>query len=156
METYLWLHGNLVADPVLRTTANGASVANFRVASSGRRFDRASNEFRDTEPTFMSVSCWRGMAGNVMATLRKGDGVVVIGRLVYRSYDDRQGTRRSVHEVDAVAVGPDLSRYAADVRRPQRPSEPPATDPAAPAPREPERSAERDGELAPVGDAAAA
>jgi single-strand DNA-binding protein len=120
MDTYVTLHGNLVADPVQRATASGAAVVGFRLAASGRRFDKQSGEFRDSDTIYMSVSCWRGLGGNVLASLRKGDSVVVLGRLLHRTYDDRQGTRRSVHELDAIAVGPDLARCAVDLRRPQR------------------------------------
>jgi single-strand DNA-binding protein len=117
MDTYLTVAGNLTADPTEHSTANGASVVHLRVASSGRRFDKASGEFRDGDPLFITVSCWRSLAMNVMATLRKGDSVIAQGRLIYRSYEDKQGNRRSVHELDAIAVGPDLSRWPADVRR---------------------------------------
>jgi single-strand DNA-binding protein len=123
MDTYLTVAGNLTADPTQHSTANGASVVHLRVASSGRRFDRASGEFRDGDPLFITVSCWRSLALNVMATLRKGDSVIAQGRLIYRSYEDKQGNRRSVHELDAIAVGPDLSRWPADVRRPPKPAE---------------------------------
>lgn len=121
MDTYLTVAGNLTADPTLHSTANGASVVHLRVASSGRRFDKASGEFRDGDPLFITVSCWRSLAMNVIATLRKGDSVIAQGRLIYRSYEDKQGNRRSVHELDAIAVGPDLSRWPVDVRRPPKP-----------------------------------
>jgi single-strand DNA-binding protein len=83
---------------------------------------------------FINVSCWRGLGGNVFATLRKGDSVLVHGRLLYRSYDDKQGNRHNVHEIDAIALGPDLSRCAADLRRAVRPSEQAAERAAAQAP----------------------
>jgi single-strand DNA-binding protein len=117
MDTYLTVHGNLTADPEQRSTASGTTVVHFRIASSGRRFDKATGEFRDGDTMFMAVSCWRTLAGNVMATLRKGDSVIVLGRLLHRTYDDKQGNRRSVHEIDAIAVGPDLARCPADLRR---------------------------------------
>jgi single-strand DNA-binding protein len=120
MDTYLTVHGNLTADPTHRTTASGATVVGIRVASSGRRFDKASGEFRDGDPMFIAASCWRGLGGHVLASLRKGDSVIVYGRLLSRTYDDKQGNRRSVHEIDAIAVGPDLARCAADLRRPAR------------------------------------
>jgi single-strand DNA-binding protein len=124
MDTYLTVQGNLVADPVTRSTASGATVVGFRIASSGRRFDKPTGEFRDGDPMFITVSCWRSLGTNVAASLRKGDSIVARGRLIYRTYDDRQGVRRSVHELDAIAVGPDLARCPVDVRRPQRPAEP--------------------------------
>lgn len=120
MDTYVTVQGNLTADPIGRSTTAGASVVGFRIASSARRFDRETKEFRDGEPLYISVSCWRALGQNVNATLRKGDSVIVHGRLTYRTYDDKVGTRRSVHEIDAVAVGPDLTRCPADLRRPSR------------------------------------
>jgi single-strand DNA-binding protein len=138
MDTYVTVQGNLVADPTQRTTANGATVVHIRVASSGRKFDRASGEFRDGDPMFISVSCWRSLGGHVLASLRKGDSVIVHGRLLSRTYDDKQGIRHNVHEIDAIAVGPDLGRCAADLRRPVRAAEPPAS-----APGEPEASPSR-------------
>ncbi len=123
MDTYLTVQGNLVADPVTRSTASGATVVAFRIASSGRRFDKTAGEFRDGDPMFITVSCWRGLGTNVAASLRKGDSIVARGRLTFRSYDDRQGVRRSVHELDAIAVGPDLARCPVDIRRPHRPAE---------------------------------
>jgi single-strand DNA-binding protein len=123
MDCFVTVQGNLVDNPVGRTTASGASVVSIRIASNSRRFDRASNEFKDGDPMYISVSCWRTLGAHVLASLRKGDSVVVHGRLNYRTYDDRQGNRRSVHEIDAIAVGPDLARCAADLRRPARPSE---------------------------------
>jgi single-strand DNA-binding protein len=128
MDTYLTVQGNLVADPVTRSTASGATVVGFRIASSGRRFDKAAGEFRDADPMFITVSCWRGLGINVASSLRKGDSIVAQGRLTYRTYDDRQGVRRSVHELDAIAVGPDLARCPVDVRRPHRPSDPVSAD----------------------------
>jgi single-strand DNA-binding protein len=128
MDTYVTVTGNLTADPNQRATAAGATVVHMRLASSGRKFDKASGEFRDGDPMFISVSCWRSLGGNVFATLRKGDSVIVHGRLLYRSYDDKNGNRHNVHEIDAIAVGPDLSRCAADLRRPVRPSDPARTE----------------------------
>jgi single-strand DNA-binding protein len=133
MDTYVTVHGNLVADPIQRSTANGASVVGFRVASSGRRFDKPTGEFRDGDTMYIGVSCWRALGGHVLASLRKGDSVVVLGRLLFRSYDDKQGNRRTVHEIDAIAVGPDLSRCAADLRRPVKATDadPQPADPSA-------------------------
>lgn len=130
MDTYLTLHGNLVADPAARSTASGATVVGFRIASTGRKFDKEAGAFRDGDTVFITVSCWRALGSNVLATLRKGDSVVAMGRLTYRTYDDKNGVRRTVHELDAIAVGPDLSRCPADLRRPARPDAVPqqATD----------------------------
>jgi single-strand DNA-binding protein len=133
MDTYVTVHGNLVADPIQRSTASGAAVVGIRIASSGRRFDKPSGEFRDGDTMFIGVSCWRALGGHVLASLRKGDSVVVLGRLLFRSYDDKQGNRRTVHEIDAIAVGPDLSRCAADLRRPVKATDadPQSSDPSA-------------------------
>jgi single-strand DNA-binding protein len=121
MESQHHFQGNLVADPAQRSVANGMRVTRFRIACSGRRFDRGSNEWVSTDPVYMSVVCWRQLGDNVMQTLRKGDSVVVIGRLTYREYEDANGGgRRSFYEVDALAVGPDLSRYVAMLARPTR------------------------------------
>jgi single-strand DNA-binding protein len=137
MDTYLTVAGNLTADPTARTTANGATVVHLRVASSGRKFDRSAGEFRDSDPLFISVSCWRSVAHHVLSSLRKGDSVIVYGRLNYRSYEDKEGARRSVHEIDAIAVGPDLARFPVEIKRGDKA---PAADPAGspePAPAQP-------------------
>jgi single-strand DNA-binding protein len=132
MDTYVTVHGNLVADPIQRSTANGATVVGIRVASSGRKFDKQSGEFRDGDTMYIGVSCWRALGGHVLASLRKGDSVVVLGRLLHRTYDDKEGNRRSVHEIDAIAVGPDLARCAADLRRaPRAAADPEAGRPSA-------------------------
>jgi single-strand DNA-binding protein len=136
METYLTVQGNLTADPLGRTTASGATVVNLRVASNPRRFDRESGEFRDGDPVYIGVTCWRGLAANVLASLRKGDSVVVFGKFLMRTYEAKDGGQRNVYEIDALSVGPDLSRWPADLRRPSRPAEaaegpepsPPAAD----------------------------
>jgi len=132
MDTYLTITGNLTADPTQRLTAAGATVVHLRIASSGRKFDKAAGEFRDGDPLFISVSCWRGLAANVFATLRKGDSVIVHGRLLYRTYDDKHGARHNVHEIDAIAVGPDLSRYPAELRRPVRQADAPVRPESSP------------------------
>jgi single-strand DNA-binding protein len=132
METYMTVQGNLTADPVGRTTANGATVVNLRVASNSRRFDRESGEYRDGDPMYIGVTCWRTLAGNVLASLRKGDSVVVFGKFLMRTYETKEGEQRTVYEIDALSVGPDLSRWPADLRRPQRPAETPDAAPAGP------------------------
>jgi len=121
MEPQQHLQGNLVQDPAQQVVANGLRVTRFRMASSGRRYDKASGEWVSTDPVFMSVVCWRQLGDNVMQSLRKGDSVVVMGRLTYREWDDPNGGgRRHRYEVEASAVGPDLSRYVAQLSRPLR------------------------------------
>jgi single-strand DNA-binding protein len=127
MEPTMHLQGNLVADPSYRVTANGLHMAKFRIASSGRRFDKQAEGWVNTDPVYMSVVCWRQLADNVAKSLRKGDTVIVHGRLTYREYDDNDGKRRSSYEVDAFAVGPDLSRYSTELIRPLRDLVPTAT-----------------------------
>ncbi|MGN6475338.1 MAG: single-stranded DNA-binding protein [Mycobacteriales bacterium] len=128
MDTYVTVQGNLTADPLGRTTATGATVVRLRVASNARRFDKESGEFRDADPMYIGVSCWRTLGVNALASLRKGDSVVVFGKLLFREYDDVNGNRQTRHEIDAVAVGPDLNRVPVDLRRPARPAEAPATE----------------------------
>jgi single-strand DNA-binding protein len=121
MEPQQYLQGNLVQDPAQTVTANGNKVTRFRMASSGRRLDRNTGEWASTDPVYMSVVCWRQLGDNVMQSLRKGDSVVVMGRLTYREWDDPQsGARRNRYEVEATSVGPDLSRYIATLARPLR------------------------------------
>ena len=121
MDTFLWMQGNLVADPQQRVTASGLKVTKFRIASSGRRYDNASAGWVDTDVVYMSVNCWKQLGLNVMQTLHKGDTVVVGGRLRFREYDAAEGGgRRQVYEIDASSVGPDLARYVATFGRPLR------------------------------------
>lgn len=125
MEPQIHMQGNLVADPSYRVTAAGLHMTKFRIASSGRRFDRARNDFVSTDPVYMSVVCFRQLADNVAMSLRKGDTVVVQGRLTFREYDDSHGgPRRQAYEIDATAVGPDLARYSTSLTRPTRELEP--------------------------------
>ena len=116
-ETQITLVGNLTADPELRFTPSGAAVANFTVASTPRTFDRQSNEWKDGETMFLNCSIWRQAAENVAETLTKGMRVIVQGRLKSRSYDDREGNRRTVFEVDVEEVGPSLRYATAKVNR---------------------------------------
>ena len=116
-ETQITLVGNLTADPELRFTPSGAAVANFTVASTPRTFDRQSNEWKDGETMFLNCSIWRQAAENVAETLTKGMRVIVSGRLRSRSYDDREGNRRTVFEVDVDEVGPSLRYATAKVNR---------------------------------------
>ncbi|WP_249214137.1 single-stranded DNA-binding protein, partial [Micrococcus luteus] len=110
-ETVITVVGNLTADPELRFTPNGAAVANFTVASTPRTFDRQTNEWKDGEALFLRCSVWREAAENVAESLTKGMRVIVQGRLRARSYDDRDGNRRTSWELDVDEVGPAL-RFA--------------------------------------------
>jgi single-strand DNA-binding protein len=118
-ETIVTMVGNLVEDPKQRTTESGIDLAVFRLASTARRFDAQAGRHVDAGSLFLSVTCWRALAGNVAASLRKGDPVVVTGRLFTRSYE-KDGQTRSVVEMEAHAVGPDLARGTAVFRRTPR------------------------------------
>ena len=118
-ETTVTVVGNLVDDPRLRTTEGGLDVAGFRLASTARRYDREAGRYVDSASLFLSVSCWRTLAANVAESLRKGDPVVVTGKLSTRSFE-KDGQSRSVCELEAVAVGPDLARGTAVFRRSPR------------------------------------
>ncbi|WP_418958032.1 single-stranded DNA-binding protein [Streptomyces tritici] len=116
-ETVITVVGNLVDDPELRFTPSGAAVAKFRVASTPRTFDRQTNEWKDGESLFLTCSVWRQAAENVAESLQKGMRVVVQGRLKQRSYDDREGVKRTVFELDVEEVGPSLRNATAKVTR---------------------------------------
>lgn len=119
-ETLITIIGNLTADPELRFTPSGAAVANFTVASTPRTFDRQANEWKDGETLFMRCSIWREAAENVAETLTKGTRVIAQGRLVQRSYDTREGEKRTVVELQVDEVGPSLTFATAKVERAQR------------------------------------
>ncbi|MGC4936928.1 single-stranded DNA-binding protein [Kribbella sp. DT2] len=119
-ETVVTLVGNLVDDPELRFTPSGAAVANFRVASTPRTYDRQSGEWKDGESLFLSCSVWRQAAENVAESLQKGMRVIIQGRLKSRSYDDREGQKRTVFEIDVDEVGPSLRSATAKVTRASR------------------------------------
>lgn len=110
-DTPITIVGNLVADPELRYTPSGAAVTNFRVASTPRRFDSQANQWVDGDALFLTCIIWRQAAENVANSLTKGDRVIVTGRLRQRSYDTREGEKRTVFEVEVDDVGPSL-RYA--------------------------------------------
>ena len=110
-ETPITVIGNLTADPELRFTPSGAAVANFTVASTPRTFDRQTNEWKDGESLFLNCSVWRQAAENAAESLVRGSRVIVSGRLKARSYETREGEKRTVFEVDVDEVGPSL-RYA--------------------------------------------
>jgi single-strand DNA-binding protein len=110
-EPPITLIGNLTGDPELRFTPSGAAVANFTIASTPRTLDRQSNEWKDGETLFISCSVWRQVAENVAESLTRGSRVVVHGRLKARSYDDRDGNKRTVFECDVEEIGASM-RYA--------------------------------------------
>ena len=116
-ETPITLIGNLTADPELRFTPSGAAVANFTVASTPRTFDRQTNEWRDGDSMFLNCAVWRQYAENVAESLQKGMRVVVSGRLKSRSYETREGEKRTVFEVDVDEIGPALRYATAKVNR---------------------------------------
>src|SRR5512132_4642819 len=110
-DTVITVIGNLTGDPELRFTPSGAAVANFTVASTPRQFDRQSNEWKDGETLFMRCSVWRDAAENVAESLQRGTRVIVSGRLKSRSYETKEGEKRTVVEMEVDEVGPSL-RYA--------------------------------------------
>jgi single-strand DNA-binding protein len=116
-ETTITLVGNLTADPELRFTPSGAAVANFTVASTPRTFDRQTNEWKDGDAMFLSCAVWRQAAENVAESLQKGMRVIVQGRLKSRSYETREGERRTVFEIDVDEIGPALKYATAKVTR---------------------------------------
>ena len=119
-ETTITVVGNLVDDPELRFTPSGAAVANFRVASTPRTFDKQSNEWKDGEALFLSCSVWRQAAENVAESLQRGMRVVISGRLKARSYETREGEKRTVFEIDVDEVGPSLKYATAKVTKTSR------------------------------------
>ncbi len=119
-ETVITVVGNLTADPELRFTPSGAAVASFTVASTPRTFDRQTNEWKDGEALFLRCSVWRQAAENVAESLQRGTRVVVSGRLKQRSFETREGEKRTVIELDVDEVGPSLRYATAKVNRTQR------------------------------------
>jgi single-strand DNA-binding protein len=116
-ETVITVVGNLVDDPELRFTPSGAAVAKFRVASTPRTFDRQTNEWKDGESLFLTCSVWRQAAENVAESLQRGMRVIVQGRLKQRSYEDREGVKRTVYELDVEEVGASLKSATAKVTK---------------------------------------
>ena len=116
-ETIITVVGNLTADPELRYTQNGLAVANFTIASTPRNFDRASNEWKDGEALFLRASVWREFAENVASTLTKGSRVIVTGRLKQRSYETKEGEKRTSIELEVDEIGPSLRYATAQITR---------------------------------------
>ncbi|CCI83920.1 single-stranded DNA-binding protein [Corynebacterium otitidis] len=116
-ETPITVVGNCVNDPELRFTPNGAAVANFRIASTPRRFNSRENRWEDGEALFLTCNVWRQAAENVAETLAKGMRVIVNGRLRQRSYQNREGENRTVYEIEVDEVGPSLKFATAQINR---------------------------------------
>jgi single-strand DNA-binding protein len=121
-EIQITIVGNLTDDPELRFTPSGAAVAKFRVASTPRMMDRNTNEWKDGEPTFLSCTVWRQAAENVAESLQRGSRVIVSGRLRQRSYETKEGEKRTVFEVEVDEIGPSLRYATAKVQRMSRSS----------------------------------
>jgi single-strand DNA-binding protein len=121
-ETTITIIGNLTDDPELRFTPSGAAVAKFRVASTPRTLDRASGEWKDGEPLFLSCTVWRQAAENVAESLQRGARVIVSGRLRQRSYETKEGEKRTVFEVEVDEIGPSLRYATAKVQKMSRSS----------------------------------
>ena len=119
-DTVITVVGNITADPELRFTPSGAAVANFTVASTPRTFDKNSNEWKDGEALFLRCSVWRQAAENVAESLTRGTAVIVQGRLKQRSYETKEGEKRTVYELDVDEVGPSLKFATAKVTRASR------------------------------------
>ena len=119
-DTTITIVGNLTNDPELRFTPSGAAVASFTVASTPRYLDKASGEWKDGEALFLRCSVWRQVAENVAESLTRGTRVIVQGRLKQRSYETKEGEKRTVYEVEVDEVGPSLKSATAKVVKTQR------------------------------------
>src|ERR1700720_3032507 len=119
-DTQITIAGNLVDDPELRYTQTGQAVANFRVASTPRFLDKATNEWKDGDSLFLSCNVWRQAAENVAEGLQRGMRVIVSGRLRQRSYETREGEKRTVYEIEVDEVGPSLRNASAKVVKSNR------------------------------------
>ena len=116
-ETIITVVGNLTADPELRYTQGGLAVANFTIASTPRTFDRQANDWKDGEALFLRASCWREFAEHVASSLTKGSRVVATGRLKQRSYETKEGEKRTSIELEIDEIGPSLRYATAQVTR---------------------------------------
>ncbi len=116
-ETIITVVGNLTADPELRYTQGGLAVANFTIASTPRTFDRAANDWKDGEALFLRASCWREFAEHVAGSLTKGSRVVATGRLKQRSYETKEGEKRTSIELEIDEIGPSLRYATAQITR---------------------------------------
>lgn len=122
-DTTITIIGNLTADPELRFTPSGAAVTNFTIASTPRTFDRQSGEWKDGDALFLRASIWRQAAENVAESLTRGARVIVTGRLKQRSYETKEGEKRTVVELDADEIGPSLRFATATVNKAARKTE---------------------------------
>ena len=122
-ETTLTVIGNLTADPELRFTPSGAAVTSFTVASTPRTYDRDSGKWVDGDPLFLRCNIWRQAAENVAESLSRGDRVIVSGRIKQRSFETREGEKRTVVELDVDEIGPSLRWASAKVNRASRSSQ---------------------------------
>jgi single-strand DNA-binding protein len=116
-ETIITVIGNLTGDPELRYTQNGLAVANFTIASTPKQFDKVTNEMKDGTALFLRASVWREFAEHVAGSLTKGSRVIAQGRLVQRSYETKEGEKRTSMELEIDAIGPDLRWSTAQVTR---------------------------------------
>ncbi|GAA3280389.1 MULTISPECIES: single-stranded DNA-binding protein [Dactylosporangium] len=121
-DTTITVIGNLTDDPELRFTPSGAAVAKFRVASTPRTMDRQTNEWKDGDPLFLACTVWRQAAENVAESLTRGSRVIVSGRLRQRSYETREGEKRTVIELEVDEIGPSLRYATAKVQKMSRSS----------------------------------
>ena len=119
-DTIITVVGNLTADPELRFTPSGAAVANFTVASTPRIYDRQSGEWKDGEALFLRCNIWREAAENVAESLTRGSRVIVTGRLKQRSFETKEGEKRTVMEVEVEEIGPSLRYATAKVNKASR------------------------------------
>ena len=119
-ETVITVVGNLTDDPELRFTPSGAAVAKFRIASTPRTMDRQSGEWKDGEPLFLACNIWRDAAEHVAESLQRGSRVIVQGRLRQRSYETREGEKRTVYELEVDEIGPSLRYATAKVQKMSR------------------------------------
>lgn len=129
-ETIVTVVGNVVSEPDLRFTPNGAAVANWRIASTPRTYDKASGEWKDGETLWLTCSVWKQQAENVAESLQKGMRVIVTGRLKSRQWE-KDGQKHTVFEIDVDEVGPSLKSATAKVSKAlrEKPSQPPMDDP---------------------------
>jgi single-strand DNA-binding protein len=119
-ETIITVVGNLTADPELRYTPSGVAVAKFTIASTPRSFNKATNEWQDEETLFQTCQVWRDTAEHVAESLTKGTRVIALGRLKARSYETKEGEKRTVQEIEIDSIGPDLTRATAKVTKVSR------------------------------------